>query len=103
MEEVCELKGGGYAEKKSNLVTFYRRILGSDEMEEKKEYVYVVHTVNMCRDMEVYITKRIRATRKVFHSMKDVLEKIQTMAYVPGFSTVSSYLHSNSHERRGKL
>lgn len=51
-----------------------RVAVGSGEIEAGIEYVCLGHIVNVRRDMDVKISKRIRALRKTFNPIKEVLQ-----------------------------
>ena len=59
---------------RSDGVAAGRITVGSDELEEVQDYVYLGQEVNMRRDMEKEISRRIRAGWKAFNSVKDVLK-----------------------------
>lgn len=49
-------------------------VVGGDEIEEVEKYVYLGQEVNMRRDMEKEISRRVRARWKAFNSIRDVLK-----------------------------
>uniref|UniRef100_A0A8C9S512 ribonuclease H n=1 Tax=Scleropages formosus TaxID=113540 RepID=A0A8C9S512_SCLFO len=59
---------------RSDYATRGRIVVQGDEIEEVEEYVYLGQEVNMRRDMEKEISRRIRAGWKAFNSIKDVLK-----------------------------